>query len=98
MNLGTQTEDLRYIRIVDNPFVWNDNLRRQVINELYDRLLGYEYKPVKFNYKGMFYLDCGDEIEVENIDGTKYKTIVMNQYFEVPRNKKIINRKSSSNK
>lgn len=78
-------DEEHFIRIVDNPFVYTQELREQAIEGLYQRLDGFSFTPCKLQYKGRFYYDCGDEIKVQDCKTKKfYKTIVMNQYFEIP--------------
>lgn len=74
------------IRIDDNPFVYSEELRELVINELYDRLVGFSYIPVSFKYKALLYTDCGDRVQVQNVQTGEYvDTIILNQYTKIPR-------------
>lgn len=81
-------DDEHFIRIIDNPFVWNQELREIAIEGLYNRLVGFEYTPFNLGYKGRFYYDCGDKIQIQNTDGTYVNSIICNQYFEVPATRK----------
>ncbi|MCI8654491.1 MAG: tail fiber domain-containing protein [Clostridia bacterium] len=73
------------IRIDDNPFLYTEKLREQVINDLYDRLNGFTYVPVSFQLKALMYSDCGDTIQVENMEGgTFVDTIILNQTIKIP--------------
>lgn len=74
------------IRIDDNPFTYTEELREAAIVDLYNHLRGFSYIPVSFKLKGLFYTDCGDAIQVENIQTGEYvETIILNQYFNVPK-------------
>jgi len=74
------------IRIDDNPFLYTEELREQVINDLYEQLHNFSYIPVKFNLKSPMYLDCGDVIKVRNMEDTGWiDTIVLNQIINIPR-------------
>lgn len=81
-------DDEHFIRIIDNPFVWNQELREIAIEGLYNRLVGFEYTPFNLGYKGRFYYDCGDKIQIQNTDGTYVNSIICNQYFEIPATRK----------
>lgn len=74
------------IRIDDNPFVYTEELRELVIDDLYSQLHNFKYVPVKFNLKALMYLDCGDEIQVRNMEDTEWiNTIILNQNINIPR-------------
>lgn len=74
------------IRIDDNPFIYTEELREEVIQELFNRLKGFSYIPVRFKLKGLFYTDCGDTIQVENVQtGEFVETIILNQYWNIPK-------------
>lgn len=74
------------IRIDDNPFVYTEALREEVIEELYNRLKGFSYIPVSFNHKARLYTDCGDAIKVQNMEETGYvETMILNQTVKIPR-------------
>lgn len=73
------------IEISDNPFVYTEALREAAITELFNALKGFSYYPVQFNYKGRFYYDAGDMINVEDTrTGNYYPTIVLNQTLQSP--------------
>ena len=74
------------IRIDDNPFVYTEELREQVIGPLFERLKGFTYIPVKFRMKALFYLDGGDLIQARNIENNEFvDTIVLNQKIRIPQ-------------
>lgn len=74
------------IRIDDNPFIYTEELRELVIDDLYLQLHNFKYIPVKFNLKTLMYLDCGDEIQVRNMEDTEWiNTIILNQNINIPR-------------
>ena len=73
------------IKIDDNPFVYTQELREQVIEPLFNYLKGFTYIPTKFQYKPRFYLDSGDTIQVENIKNNQFvNSIVLNQHIKIP--------------
>lgn len=85
-NESIETYGETTIRIDDNPFVYTEELREQVIQDLFNRLNGFSYIPVKFKLKGLLYTDCGDTIQVENVQtGEFIETIILNQYWKVPK-------------
>ena len=74
------------IRIDDNPIVYTEELREEVIGPLFERLNGFTYIPVKFKMKALFYTDCGDSIRVRNIENNEFvDTIVLNQKIRIPQ-------------
>ena len=74
------------IRIDDNPFLYTESLRESVIGDLYDRLHNFSYIPVKLNLKALIYSDCGDIVQVRNMEDTEWiETIILNQYINIPR-------------
>ena len=57
-----------------------------VINDLYNQLHNFTYTPVKFNLKALMYTDCGDAIQVRNMDETEWiNTIILNQNINIPK-------------
>lgn len=73
------------IEFADNPFVYTQALREEAITALFNAIKGFTYTPTKFNYKARMYLDCGDEIEVYNVDSESYvNSIVLNQTIVIP--------------
>lgn len=77
------------LEIVDNPFVYTEELRSKAIQGIYDRVLGFTYVPTSFNYKAYLYLDCGDAVQVQNMKTDDYvDTIILNQEIKVPATRK----------
>lgn len=73
------------ITITDNPFVYTQELRENAITELFNSLNGFYYVPTKFKYKARLYTDCGDSIQVENVqDGTYVESMILNQTIKIP--------------
>lgn len=73
------------LEIVDNPFVYTEELRSKAIQGIYDRVLGFTYIPTSFNYKAYLYLDCGDAVQVQQMNTDDYvDTIILNQEIKVP--------------
>lgn len=79
------------IKIDDNPFLYTEDKRESVINDLYDRLHNFTYIPVKFNLKALMYTDCGDAIQVRNMENTDWiSTMILNQNINVPRTRQSV--------
>ena len=77
------------LEIVDNPFVYTEELRSKAIQGIYDRVLGFTYIPTSFNYKSYLYLDCGDAVQVQQMKTDNYvDTIILNQEIKVPATRK----------
>ncbi len=73
------------IEIQDNPFMVNQNARELAISELYTSLVGFEYIPTVFNYKARLYNDCGDKIQVYDVDSEIYvNSLILNQTIVIP--------------
>lgn len=74
------------IIIDDNPFIYTEDLRELVINDLYNQLHNFTYIPVKFNLKALMFTDCGDKVQVRNMEDTVWiNTIILNQNINIPR-------------
>lgn len=74
------------IIIDDNPFIYTEDLRELVINDLYNQLHNFTYIPVKFNLKALMFTDCGDQVQVRNMEDTGWiNTIILNQNINIPR-------------
>lgn len=74
------------IAIFDNPFTYTEELREQVIQDLYDALNGFEYYPTEFKGKALFYLDNADRIQVLDVKTSQYvSTIILNQTINIPK-------------
>lgn len=81
--------------IEDNPFVYTEALRQKAIKAIYDEINGFKYYPITNQYMGRPYLDCGDLIQVQDMDTDEYyDTIVLNNYIVVAalRQSKIENK------
>lgn len=73
------------IEFQDNPFVFAQSLREEAITPLFNAIKGFTYTPVRFNYKARMYLDCGDEIQVYDVNSEQYvNTLVFNQIIKIP--------------
>lgn len=73
------------IEFPNNPFVYSQYLREQAIEDLFDALKGFTYVPTKFNYKARMYFDCGDTMQVYNVQNEEYvNSIVLNQTIKIP--------------
>ncbi|MEG3036954.1 MAG: hypothetical protein RR832_05295 [Bacilli bacterium] len=64
------------ITIVDNPFIYNQELRNAAITEIFNTLNGISYYPVNMTYYGYPYSDCGDLITVNNIQDSPNNTFI----------------------
>lgn len=77
------------IEISDNPFVYTEALREAAITALFNTLKGFRYYPTQFNYKGRFYYDAGDVVDVQDTrTGQYYPTMVLNQTIESPTSRR----------
>ena len=73
------------IVIEDNPFVYTQALRETVIDNIFNRIKGFEYIPTTFNTKALLYMDCGDTFEAQQMANDTYvSSIILNQYIQVP--------------
>ena len=77
------------IEVQDNPFMVSQNAREQAISALFGSLVGFEYIPTVFNYKARLYNDCGDKIQVYDVDSEDYvNSLILNQTIVVPATRK----------
>ena len=67
--------------IEDNYFLINQTEREKAIVPLWNALKGIKYLPFKTKYYGYPYLDAGDLIYVEDINGNGYLSYVFNHTF-----------------
>lgn len=74
------------IKIVGNELLSTAELRESAVTPLFNALKGFKYVPTSFNYMGRIYLDCGDRIQVQDMETDNYYgSIVLNNYFEIPK-------------
>ncbi len=70
-------ENERYeFKIANNPLLDTD--RYSSILDIYDRMNGFSYIPLKVDTQGFFHLDCGDIVKLQIKDGSYVDMIVMN--------------------
>ena len=73
------------LNIVDNPFIYSQELRQQAIGPIFNHVRGFKYIPTVFNYTSKIYLDCGDKIEVQkNDESGYYDSILLNHTIKIP--------------
>jgi hypothetical protein len=73
---------LTEITIEDNYFLTNDEERKKVIPELWEKLKGLEYLPFEIKDYGFPYLDVGDMICIKDTDDNDFISYVFNYTFE----------------
>ena len=77
------------IEVQDNPFMVNQSTRETAISALYGSLVGFQYTPTVFNYKARLYNDCGDKIQVYDVDSETYvNSLILNQTIVIPATRK----------
>lgn len=77
------------IEVQDNPFMVNQSTRESTISALYGSLVGFQYTPTVFNYKARLYNDCGDKIQVYDVDSETYvNSLILNQTIVIPATRK----------
>lgn len=72
---------IQTITINDNYFLGTIEAREYAINNLWTALSGLTYIPFKSTYLGFPYLEMGDLIEIEQLDGTTIESYVFNYTF-----------------
>ena len=71
--------------IEDNPFVNSEETRLRAINAIFEQVKGFTYVPTSFQYMAYLYIDCGDKVDIQNMDGETFvRTIILNQDIELP--------------
>lgn len=74
--------DLNEISIVDNYFLYTEELRKKAINGIWDRIKGFTYTDCKLtSYTGKPYLKRGNKIRIQDIDETYFDTYVLSHIF-----------------
>ena len=72
---------IQTITINDNFFLGTIDAREHAIKGLWTSLYGIKYIPFSSTYLGFPYLEMGDLIEVEQLDGTTIESYVFNYTF-----------------
>lgn len=72
---------IQTITINDNFFLGTIDAREYAIENLWTALYGLTYIPFNSSYLGFPYLEMGDLIEVEQLDGTTIESYVFNYTF-----------------
>jgi hypothetical protein len=68
--------------IYDNYFLYNEELRNQAIDNLWNKIKGFTYVNYSLTtYTGKPYLKRGSKISIEENDGTTFETYVLNHTF-----------------
>lgn len=73
---------LTEITIADNYFLTDNEERKKVIPELWEKLKGLEYLPFEIKDYGFPYLDVGDMICIKDTDDNDFISYVFNYTFE----------------
>ncbi|QIK69956.1 hypothetical protein G7062_06490 [Erysipelothrix sp. HDW6C] len=66
------------LRLDDIPFIWNDDLKREVINTMFDEIKGFKYKAFTLEDK-MFMYEIGDTISQSGLaeDNSNSRLVVL---------------------
>ena len=67
--------------IADNPFAYTELKRKQLI-EAGRRLFGLRYTPMAVDMLGLMYLNAKDRISVENLNGEKFNTYLLDHTID----------------
>lgn len=67
--------------IADNPFAYTELKRKQLI-EAGRRLFGLRYTPMTVDMLGLMYLNAKDRISVENLNGEKFNTYLLDHTID----------------
>lgn len=66
--------------INDNPFVYTQQKREQVIDELFNQVKGFGYVPYDLKMEWLNYMDIGDTISIDGIE-----TLILRMYGKTPK-------------
>ena len=72
--------EIEYV-IADNPFAYTELKRKQLI-EAGRRLFGLRYTPMTVDMLGLMYLNAKDRISVENLNGEKFNTYLLDHTID----------------
>lgn len=76
------TYEFNEISIVDNYFLYTEDLRKTAIINIWNRIKGFTYVDCKItSYTGKPYLKRGNKIKVQDDDGTYFDTYVLSHIF-----------------
>lgn len=70
--------------INDNPFAYTEGKRKQLINELFDKVKGFEYTSFEITGQAKPYQETGDEVAVINSDGTYSSSFLFRFNYKSP--------------
>lgn len=71
------------IAIQDNYFLYTEDLRRQIIPSIYQRLNGFTYYDCSIETDlGRPFLKCGNKVSIEDNDGNYFQTYVLKHTFK----------------
>lgn len=76
--------------ITANEFAINENVRKSLIDAIFNNVNGFCYTPIKITYNSYDWLDRGDKIKVYYDDNNCYETYVFNHTIEFPSSVKSV--------
>lgn len=76
--------------ITANEFAINENVRKALIDAIFDNINGFNYTPIKITYNSYDWLDRGDKIRVYYDDNNFYETYLLNHTIEFPSSVKSV--------
>lgn len=85
----------RSLIITANEFAINENVRKDLIDAIFDNINGFNYTPIKITYNSYDWLDRGDKIRVYYDDNNFYETYLLNHTIEFPSSVKSVIENSS---
>lgn len=74
----------RTLTITANEFAINENVRRVLVEEIFDYINGFYYYPLKMTYNSYDWLERGDRIHAYYNDTNYYDTMLINHTIEFP--------------
>ena len=70
--------------INDNPFAYTEGKRKQLINELFDKVKGFEYTSFEIKGQAKPFQETGDEVAVIDSDGTYSSSFLFRFNYKSP--------------
>lgn len=82
IQISKKVYELTEISIVDNYFLYTEELRKKAIKGIWNRVKGFAYTDCKItSYTGKPYLKRGNKIKIQDMDETYFDTYVLSHIF-----------------
>lgn len=82
IQIKKEVYELNEISIVDNYFLYTEELRKKAIKGIWNRVKGFTYTDCKItSYAGKLYLKRGNKIKIQDMDESYFDTYILSHVF-----------------